>query len=125
LHFSSKHDQYVLVDYRWRWCNGKLEIEILKVTTVDNADSLKRFKLEHYEFSLLKSVIELGVMIRLFKLASTNNFDWNLGDEANCNGTAVFVSFILRVVEFLLLVYIHVQTLHVSVIVVIYPHIQN
>lgn len=62
VHLSARHDQYADVLYRYRYCNGVLEIDVLSVTTIDNAGDLRKFEIEHYEFSALRSAIELGLM---------------------------------------------------------------
>jgi hypothetical protein len=62
VQLSFKHDQYANVTYRYRICNGVLEIDVLTVTTIDNAGNLRTFSIEHYEFASLRSAVELGVM---------------------------------------------------------------
>jgi hypothetical protein len=42
--------------------NGVLEVDVLSVTTIDNAGDLLTFSIEHYEFKSLRSAVELGVM---------------------------------------------------------------
>lgn len=94
VQLSFKHDQYANVTYRYRICNGILEIDILSVTTIDNAGNLRTFSIEHYEFKSLRSSVELGVMTDHFRQIGIDSLPRNvLTDTTNCADTATYVNF--------------------------------
>lgn len=94
VQLSFKHDQYAYVTYRYRICNGVLEVDVLSVTTIDNAGNFRTFSIEHYEFKTLRSAVELGVMTDHFRQIGIGNLPRNTGgDTTNCADTATYVSF--------------------------------
>lgn len=62
IQLSHSHDQYADVTYRFRYCNGVLEFDILGVSLLDNSGHFQEFDLYHYDFSTLRSVLELGLI---------------------------------------------------------------
>ncbi|MCU0323490.1 MAG: hypothetical protein MUE72_13820 [Chitinophagaceae bacterium] len=91
VQLSYKHDQYALVTYRVRVCNGVTEIEIISISTLDNAGQLRTFTIEHYEFSTLRSAIELGLMTDHERENGINGL--TQGSPADCSDTVSYVNF--------------------------------
>lgn len=98
VQLSYLHDQYAKVTYRYRICNGVLEIDILSITTssTNNAGDLRTFTVEHYEFASLRSALELGVMTDHFREIGIDSLPRNVEsnvDSTNCADTVSYVSF--------------------------------
>jgi hypothetical protein len=94
VQLSYKHDQYAYVKYRFRYCNGILEIDITGVSTIDNAGFLKQFNFQHYEFASLRSVVELGVLThhaQKYKIGHAGQD--SLSPYFDCSDTASLVTF--------------------------------
>lgn len=96
VQLSARHDQYAFVTYRYRYCNGVLEIDVLSITTVDNAGKYRTFELEHFEFKTLRSAIELGLMTdheREIGIDSLPTINPDPGTIYTCADTVSYVSF--------------------------------
>ena len=107
VQLSYKHDQYAYVKYRYRYCNGILEIDVTAVSTIDNAGFLNTFTIEHYEFASLRSAIELGVLTHHAFKFGIDSLDPSFGADSldpnfldtdslyrkRCSDTAFFVNF--------------------------------
>ena len=73
VQLSFEHDQYAFVTYKFRYCNGVLEIFIEGIEVVDNAGHLREFNIQHYDFATLRSVIELGLITEHERTLRINN----------------------------------------------------
>jgi len=91
VQLSYKHDQYANVTYRVRNCHGVTEIEILSVSTLDNSGYLRTFTIEHFEFSSLRSAVELGLMTDHER--ENGILGLTQGSPPNCQDTTTFVNF--------------------------------
>jgi hypothetical protein len=89
VQLSHVHDQYAFVTYKFRYCNGVLEIKIESINVIDNAGYLRAFNIEHYEFASLRSVIELGLITEHDVSIGIDS----LGLATNCSDTVSWVSF--------------------------------
>lgn len=89
VQLSFDHDQYAYVSYRFRYCNGILEIFIDNIQVIDNAGHLREFNIQHYDFATLRSVIELGLIT---DHARTIGID-SLNPTFDCSNTVSWVNF--------------------------------
>ncbi|MBL8005498.1 MAG: hypothetical protein JNL36_10405 [Candidatus Kapabacteria bacterium] len=93
VQLSFKFDQFAFVTYRYRYCNGVLEIDILSVSTVDNAGFLREFKMEHYEFASLRSSVELGLMQDHWVQRGHDSLPWIRNSTTGCIDSVTWVNF--------------------------------
>jgi hypothetical protein len=94
IQLSHSHDQYADVTYRFRYCNGVLEFDILGVSLLDNTGHFQEFDKYHYEYSTLRSVLEFGLITEFENDTNIRYFPPHSGSpNPSCRDTVTWANF--------------------------------